>query len=81
MAEFVSVYYTVWFIRAPLVAAVQSNDIKAIWQLHHYRKYIEAYHPNLEHLHDAVDSAIDSPWHLDETLIPLTLFDPVVEPA
>lgn len=28
MAEFVAIFYTVWFIRAPLPAAAPSHDIK-----------------------------------------------------
>ena len=30
MAEFISVFYTTWFVKAPLVGAAPSQDLQAI---------------------------------------------------
>ena len=36
MAEFVSIFFSVWFLRTALSAAAPHQDIKAIWQMKMY---------------------------------------------
>ena len=79
MAEFVSIFYSVWFMRTALPAAAPHQDIKAFWQMKMYKKYIEQNHPEAEKVIDGVDGVLESmrrhTWYLDETLVPLALLD------
>ena len=80
MAEFVSIFYSVWFLRSSLPSAAPNQDVKAFWQMVQYRKYMEVHHPESERVIDGIMGILDSmrrhTWYLDETLIPLALLDP-----
>ena len=45
MAEFVSIFCSVWILQTALPAAAPHQDIKAFCQMKMYKKYIEQNHP------------------------------------
>ena len=78
MAEFVSVFYCVWFLRTALPSAAPFQDIKAYWQMVQYKEYIDNH--GSKRVLNAIESTLRSMerhyWYLDETLVPLALLDP-----
>jgi hypothetical protein len=78
-AEFISIFYTVWFLKTSLPYAAPYQDIKAYWQMTKYRCYVEQYVQNSETILNGIDATMVSMeshlWYLDETLIPLALLD------
>ena len=83
MAEFVSIFYSVWFLRTSLPSAAPYQDIKAFWQMTRYKRYIEIHQPESERVIDGIEGILDSmrkhAWYLDQTLVPLALLDPDID--
>ena len=79
MAEFVAIFYAVWFLRTAVSFAAPNQDLTAYWQMHQYKQHVEHFDPNAES-HGCIDAVFTSmnrhTWYLQESLVPIALVDP-----
>jgi hypothetical protein len=82
MAEFISIFYSVWFLRTSLPSAAPFQDVKAYWQMVQYKEYVEKRDTDSKRVLNGIESTMMSmkrhTWYLDETLVPLALLDPTL---
>ena len=80
MAEFIFIYYSVWFSKSALTASAPFCDLKAFQEMALYRKLKEEYEPEAERVHDginAIQMSIEKhSWYLSEVTVVLCLADP-----
>ncbi|XP_012564394.2 uncharacterized protein LOC105848737 [Hydra vulgaris] len=80
MAEFISIFYSVWFLRTSLPSAAPFQDVKAYWQMVQYKEHVEKHNADSKRVLNGIKSTMMSmkrhTWYLDETLVPLALLDP-----
>ena len=88
MAEFVAIFYSVWFLKSALSSSAPYQDVKSYWQMVQYKKHIESKPMISERQIDAIENIQMSmkrhTWYLDETLVPFAFADhevPEIEKA
>ena len=77
MAEFIAIFYAEWFLKTSLVGEAPVVDIKSLWEMINYKKFIEKTNKEAERVLDAIQDIIKSmkkhSWYLEEALVPLCL--------
>ena len=75
-AEFVAIFYAVWFLSSPMTSQSPFNDILAYWQMKKYKENSQS--KTSEGAERVLESIEHHSWYVEEDMIPLALIDPTL---